>query len=61
MRPSRSTGGAGDAHSSLGAMNRAGLAIQLAGEERMLTADWLIQSRLKEEIESSLPSHCARA
>jgi hypothetical protein len=31
MRPSRSTGGAGAAHSPLGAMNRAGLAILLAG------------------------------
>jgi hypothetical protein len=46
MRPSRITGGAGDAHTPLGAMNRAGLAIRRAGEMRMLTSDWLIQSQL---------------
>ena len=43
MRPSRRIGGAAAAHSPLGTMNRAG-SLALAGGERTLTSDRLIQS-----------------
>ena len=56
MRPSRCAGGAGSAHSPLGAMNRAGSPFGELGETGFSRSDLLIQCQSIERFESSLPS-----